>query len=66
MRYETDSRKLIRMLEQKGWYLVAVGGSHHQFKHPEIAGRLTVPHPRKDISIGVVKAIYRQAGLETK
>jgi predicted RNA binding protein YcfA (HicA-like mRNA interferase family) len=66
MRYETDSRKLIRMLEQKGWYLVDVGGSHHQFKHPDIGRRLTVPHPRKDISIGVVKAIYRQAGLETK
>jgi predicted RNA binding protein YcfA (HicA-like mRNA interferase family) len=66
VRYVTDSRKLIRLLEQRGWRLVSIEGSHHQFKHPDVRGRLTVPHPRKDISIGVVRAIYRQAGLESK
>ncbi|MDA8542750.1 type II toxin-antitoxin system HicA family toxin [Rhodobacteraceae bacterium] len=37
-------------------------GSHHQFKHPEKTGRVTVPHPNKNIKTGTVKSIYRQAG----
>ncbi|WP_246884148.1 type II toxin-antitoxin system HicA family toxin, partial [Pseudomonas chlororaphis] len=26
------SRELIRMIEEDGWYLIAVKGSHHQYK----------------------------------
>ncbi len=59
---ERNSRKLIRMLKQDGWYLVAIKGDHHQFKHPTKAGRVTVPHPNKDIKKGTVMSIYRQAG----
>ncbi|WP_421760781.1 type II toxin-antitoxin system HicA family toxin [Devosia sp.] len=59
---ERESRKLIRLLEADGWQLVEVSGSHHQFRHPSRPGRVTVPHPRKDISVGTVRSIYRQAG----
>lgn len=59
---ERNSRKLIRMLEQDGWALVATKGDHHQFKHPVKPGRVTVPHPNKDIPKGTVMSIYRQAG----
>lgn len=59
---ERDSRKLIRLLEAEGWYLVAVRGDHHQYKHPVCRGRVTVPHPNKDIAIGTLRSIYRQAG----
>ncbi|NQZ11070.1 MAG: type II toxin-antitoxin system HicA family toxin [Algicola sp.] len=37
-------------------------GDHHQFKHPSIPGKVTVPHPKKDLPIGTIKSIYRQAG----
>ncbi|MDB2598497.1 type II toxin-antitoxin system HicA family toxin [Paracoccaceae bacterium] len=37
-------------------------GSHHQFKHPEKTGRVTVSHPNKNIKTGTVKSICRQAG----
>jgi len=47
-----------------GWILVAVRGSHHQFKHPTKIGRVTVPHPKKDLGIGLVRAIMKQAGLK--
>jgi len=44
------------------WERVAVKGSHWQFKHPTKQGRVTVPHPVKDIKAGTVMSIYRQAG----
>lgn len=59
---ERNSRKLIKMLEADGWIRVAVKGDHWQFKHPEKPGRVTVPHPNKDIKAGTVMSIYRQAG----
>ncbi len=62
MQLERNSRKLIRLLTQGGWFLVEVSGDHHQFKHPERRGRVTVPHPNKDIPIGTVRSIYAQAG----
>lgn len=57
------SQEVIRMIEADGWYLVAVKGSHHQFKHPTKPGRTTVPHPRKDLPIGTLNSIKKQAGL---
>lgn len=59
---ERDSRKLIRLLERDGWVRVAVRRSHWQFKHPERPGRITVPHPDRDIKRGTLASIYRQAG----
>ncbi|MDV7394804.1 type II toxin-antitoxin system HicA family toxin, partial [Arthrospira platensis SPKY1] len=47
-----------------GWFLVHVKGSHQQFKHPTKTARVTVPHPKKDLPIGTVKAIAKQAGIK--
>ncbi|MDA8362781.1 MAG: type II toxin-antitoxin system HicA family toxin [Gammaproteobacteria bacterium] len=59
-----NSRDLIRELEADGWQLARVRGSHHQFKHPRKAGTVTIPHPKKALGIGLVKAIRKQAGLK--
>ena len=59
---ERNSGKLIRMLEEDGWVHVATKGSHRQFTHPTKRGRVTVPHPNKDIPRGTTTSIYRQAG----
>lgn len=58
------SQEAIRLIQEDGWYLVAVRGSHHQFKHPSKAGRVTIPHPRKDLPAGTLNSILRQAGLK--
>ncbi|BES69710.1 type II toxin-antitoxin system HicA family toxin [Marinobacter nanhaiticus D15-8W] len=58
------SRDLIKMMEEDGWYEVAVRGSHHQFKHPKKPGRVTIPHPKKDLPRGTVNSILKQAGLK--
>ncbi|TPL90482.1 type II toxin-antitoxin system HicA family toxin [Mesorhizobium sp. B2-3-12] len=51
------------MLEADGWFRIGVAGSHHHFKHPTKSGKVTIPHPRKDIPTGTVRALLKQAGL---
>jgi predicted RNA binding protein YcfA (HicA-like mRNA interferase family) len=58
----TNSRDIIRRLEREGWIETRVAGSHHVFKHPETGNTLVVPHPKKDLGKGLVRAIYRGAG----
>jgi len=58
------SAEIISRLKKDGWTLVAVKGSHHQFTHPTRPGRVTVPHPVKDIPIGTLRNILKQAGLK--
>jgi len=54
----------MRLLKADGWTLDRVKGSHHQFTHPTKPGTVTVKHPAKDIPIGTLKSIERQAGLK--
>jgi predicted RNA binding protein YcfA (HicA-like mRNA interferase family) len=58
-----NSKELIRILEQDGWRLVAAKGSHYQYKHLTKKGRVTVPHPKRDIPIGTISSILKQANL---
>jgi predicted RNA binding protein YcfA (HicA-like mRNA interferase family) len=51
----------MRELAKQGWRLVRVRGSHHVFAHPSRRGRIVVPHPKKDLGVGLVAAIRRQA-----
>ena len=53
------------MLQDDGWVHVATKGSHWRFTHPAKWGRVTVPHPNKDIPRGTVASIYRQVGWNT-
>lgn len=59
-----NSSKLIRMLEDDGWELVRITGSHHHFKHPTKKGLVTVPHPKKDLPAGTVNSVLKQSGLK--
>jgi predicted RNA binding protein YcfA (HicA-like mRNA interferase family) len=57
------SADIIRDLRKAGWVLDRVRGSHHVFKHPRRAGIVVVPHPKRDLGVGLVAAIRKQAGL---
>ena len=60
-----SSREVIQRLLAEGWELVRTKGSHRQYKHPLKPGRLvTVPHPKKQIPLGTLRNIYRQAGWD--
>ncbi len=58
-----SSRDIIKRIEADGWYFVRAAGDHHQFKHRYKAGKVTVPHPVKDLPAFVVNSIFRQAEL---
>lgn len=59
------AREILKKLKADGWYEVEQRGSHVQLKHPTKPGKVTVPdHGSKDIPIGTLKQIMKQAGLE--
>lgn len=58
-----DSREVLRRLEADGWRRVGQKGSHMQLKHPTKAGRVTLPHPKRDLPKGTLKSIERQSGI---
>lgn len=61
-----SSREVIKRVKEDGWYEVNHEGSHKQFKHPTKKGRITVPHPKRDIPIETLKSIEKQAGIKFK
>jgi predicted RNA binding protein YcfA (HicA-like mRNA interferase family) len=61
-----ESRKVIQALKKDGWYEVRQAGSHKQFKHPTKPGRVTVPHPQRNIPLGTLKSIEKQAGIDLR
>ena len=62
----TDSKSIIRALKMDGWVYVCTVGSHAQFSHPTKPGRVTVPHPKKDLPLGTIMGIERQSGLKLR
>jgi predicted RNA binding protein YcfA (HicA-like mRNA interferase family) len=60
------SREVIAALAAAGWREVARKGSHVQFKHPTIPGRVTLPHPKRDIPKGTLRSIERQSNLKLR
>ncbi|BDA86654.1 addiction module toxin, HicA family protein [Aureimonas sp. SA4125] len=61
-----DSRIILAKLLADGWIEVVRAGSHLQMKHPTKPGRVTLPHPRKDVPVGTLKSIEKQSGLKLK
>ncbi|MGR9014491.1 MAG: type II toxin-antitoxin system HicA family toxin [Gammaproteobacteria bacterium] len=61
-----NSKEVIKRLTEEGWLNVGGKGDHFKFKHPDKTGHVVVPHPRKDVAIGTLRNIYRQAGWEWK
>lgn len=58
-----NSKDVIKRLERDGWILKKVSGSHHHYTHPTKPGKVTVPHPKKDLPVATVNSIWKQAGL---
>jgi len=57
------SAAIIRELVAAGWLLDRIRGSHHVFRHNSRPGIVVVPHPKKDLGIGLIAAIRKEAGL---
>lgn len=57
-----ESAKIISRLTKEGWEEVSQKGSHVTFKKEGVDHLITVPHPRKDLPIGLKRAIEKAAG----
>ena len=58
------SAELIRRMKKTGWVLRGTKGSHHIFIHPQRPGHVSVPHPKKDLGVGLLDKLMKQTGLK--
>ena len=57
-------KKLCKILEDNGWKLIRINGSHHLYAKDGEDAKIVVPvHGNKEIKIGLLKAILKTAGL---
>ncbi len=58
-------KEIIKLIEQDGWSLERINGSHRHYSHPSKKGIVTVPGKlSSDVAIGTLKSIYKQAGIK--
>jgi predicted RNA binding protein YcfA (HicA-like mRNA interferase family) len=57
-------REFARLVEQHGWALRRVAGSHHIYGKLGSAVRLSIPiHGNKPLKIGLLRALAKLAGI---
>ncbi|WLS79112.1 type II toxin-antitoxin system HicA family toxin [Erwinia pyri] len=54
-----SSRELMKLLQQNGWVLNRVKGSHHIFIKEGKEHHITVPHPEKNVAKGTLHDILK-------
>jgi predicted RNA binding protein YcfA (HicA-like mRNA interferase family) len=59
-----SGRELAKLLEQEGWRLLRVNGSHHIYGKVGHDARLSVPmHGNKPLKTGLARHLARVAGI---
>jgi predicted RNA binding protein YcfA (HicA-like mRNA interferase family) len=60
----TTGQGVLRVLERAGFYVHHTKGSHHSLRHPAKPElRVVVPVHKKDLPLGTLRSIIKQAGL---
>nr|WP_187655476.1 type II toxin-antitoxin system HicA family toxin [Xenorhabdus sp. PB62.4] len=59
-----SSEDLVKRIKACGWELVRINGSHHIFEKSGESFPIVIPHPRKDIAVGALNKLLKQAGLQ--
>lgn len=59
-----SGKRMGRLLEERGWQLDRIKGSHHVYRNPETGRSVTVPvHGSADLKPGTQRSIMRDAGI---
>jgi predicted RNA binding protein YcfA (HicA-like mRNA interferase family) len=59
-----SGKRMCRLLEERGWQLDRIKGSHHVYRHPSTGRSVTVPvHGNADLRPGTQRRIMRDAGI---
>jgi predicted RNA binding protein YcfA (HicA-like mRNA interferase family) len=57
-------QEVVRALNRAGFTVHRIKGSHHHLRHPDDARlKVSVPVHNRDLPVGTLRAIIRQAGL---
>ncbi|MBW4516861.1 MAG: type II toxin-antitoxin system HicA family toxin [Timaviella obliquedivisa GSE-PSE-MK23-08B] len=57
-------KRLCKIVEQRGWVLRRITGSHHIYENPEVDKILSIPvHRNQDLKVGTLKALVKIANL---
>lgn len=58
-------REVIKIIEDDGWFVVRIKGSHKQYKHTRKKGIVTIAgNLNHDLARGTLNSILKQAGLK--
>ena len=58
-------KEVIKIIEEDGWFMVRMKGSHRQFKHTRKKGIVTIAgNLNHDLAKGTLNSILKQAGLK--
>ena len=58
-------RDIIKIIEQDGWFMIRIRGSHRQFKHKNKKGVITIAgHLNDELAKGTLNSILKQSGLK--
>jgi len=56
-------RKIASILKQHGFVIDRMNGSHQIWLHPVSRKRVVVPFHKKDLPMGTLRSILKQAGI---
>lgn len=60
-----SGKALCKILEQRGWVLKRITGSHHIYSKEGVDGIISVPvHSNRDLPTGTLRSIMKDAQLE--
>jgi predicted RNA binding protein YcfA (HicA-like mRNA interferase family) len=61
---QVSGRDFAKVVQQHGWQLARIHGSHHIFTMPERRERLVIPiHGNRPLKSGLLRALMKIAGL---
>lgn len=62
---QVSGREFSRVVQQRGWQLARIHGSHHIFTMPNRRERLVIPiHGNRPLKTGLLRSLMKIAGLE--
>lgn len=57
-------QKVMKIIQKRGFILDRVKGSHHIFFHPETKRRGIIPFHKRELPIGTLIEILKEAGID--
>ncbi|MUH01496.1 addiction module toxin, HicA family [Scytonema sp. UIC 10036] len=62
-----SGKALCKVVERHGWELKRITGSHHIYAKEDVPAILSIPvHSNRDLPIGTLKSIMKDAGIPEK